>query len=323
MVKMTENKEMVVKKDNLTQTVSGLFAKKTPAKFIKTRPGPNGKLIKYVEIGYIVNELNNAFGPFWEFQVIDKQIGKEQVWVQGRLTVKERKTNFSITKENFGGADIKFSSRTSKPIDIANDLKSATSDCIKKCASMFGIASDVFFKEQDQYDQMATIIDDKTGIEESVIRLTMNKLFAVGAESGFSPEDLKETLKPHFGVTSMNDLTVAQVEKAIKTLESNYQQVPHGEKPLKVNGISKVEVAPVDLDEEENKPNLCRNIKCIKGPNGTRKAVAQGEYFCSEECQHEYWGETDDKKEKMRRFEEFLNTKKMSPKTTANGYLAN
>jgi hypothetical protein len=73
---------------SLVTVINKLFATKTPKQFIKSHPGAEGMVFKYVEVGYVINCLNKAFGPFWEFKIIDKQIGDKQLWVQGQLTIK-------------------------------------------------------------------------------------------------------------------------------------------------------------------------------------------------------------------------------------------
>lgn len=120
---------------------------KTPQQFIKERPGPGGIRLEYVEVGYVISTLNQIFGWDWDFIILDQQIGKKQVWVRGELTVRLR--GHSITKGQYGGSDIKLN-RQGQPLSIADDLKAASSDCLKKCASMLGIAGDVYWKELDE-----------------------------------------------------------------------------------------------------------------------------------------------------------------------------
>jgi len=127
------------------------ITQKTPRKFIKTRPGPGGISLGYVEVGYIINILNQAFGWDWDFRILDQQVGKRQVWVRGELTV--RVGDHVITKGQFGGADIKYNRQSNEPVSIADDLKAAASDCLKKCASMLGIAGDVYWKDLDNWGE--------------------------------------------------------------------------------------------------------------------------------------------------------------------------
>lgn len=131
----------------LNQAQLAFLTQKTPAKFVKRRPGPGGVVLDYVEIGYVVNVLNQAFGWDWDFRIIEQQIGNKQVWVRGELTV--RLQGQAITKSQYGGADIRFNRATGESISIADDLKAAASDCIKKCASLFQIASDIYLRDID------------------------------------------------------------------------------------------------------------------------------------------------------------------------------
>jgi len=122
----------------------------TPTKFIKKRPGRAGLTFDYVEVGYITDFLNRKFNCMWSFDILDKQVGHEKVWVLGKLTV-YIPTSFGIQeifKTQFGGADIKKDKFAKLPIDIGDDLKAAASDALKKCASMFGIASDIYWREK-------------------------------------------------------------------------------------------------------------------------------------------------------------------------------
>jgi hypothetical protein len=135
---------------HLNKAQLAFITQKTPRKFIKQRPGPGGFVLSYVEVGYVINVLNQVFGWDWDFRVIDQQIGKKQVWVRGELTV--RLNNHSVTKSQYGGADIKVNRSTNEPVSVADDLKAAASDCLKKCASMLGIAGDVFWKDLDNWN---------------------------------------------------------------------------------------------------------------------------------------------------------------------------
>lgn len=146
------DKEIKIKEQlpqNLNQAQRSFIAQKTPGQFIKKRPGPGGKELEYVEIGYVVNLLNQAFGWDWDFIIIDQEVGKKQVWVRGELAVRIK--DHTIVKAQYGGSDIKYT-RTGELISIADDLKAAASDCLKKCASLLGIAGDVYWPELDRWN---------------------------------------------------------------------------------------------------------------------------------------------------------------------------
>ena len=49
-----------------------------------------------------------------------------------------------------GSSKIKYMSGTNDPVDIGDDFKSAATDTWKKCASMIGIAHDVYSGEANK-----------------------------------------------------------------------------------------------------------------------------------------------------------------------------
>lgn len=106
-------------------------------------------MVDYVEVGYVINMLNQVFGWDWNFRILDQQIGKKQVWVRGELSVRVK--DHEIVKGQYGGADIKFQKSTGEAVSIADDLKAASSDCLKKCASMLGIAGDIYWRDLDNW----------------------------------------------------------------------------------------------------------------------------------------------------------------------------
>jgi hypothetical protein len=146
----------------------------TPDKFKKTRKGPGGKYFTYVSGGYIKKVLNLMFGWNWDFRVLEHKFDLEvgQVYVLGELRCRIPKNEALETQEivrtQFGRSIVKFFKGTEKPIDIGNDLKAATTDALKKCASELGIASDIYqpeeFKELDvveEYQSPTDVADNK------------------------------------------------------------------------------------------------------------------------------------------------------------------
>lgn len=120
---------------------------RTPAEHRHKRQGRGGQEFEYVTGVYIKKVLNFTFGWLWDFEVMEHGVNGKHIWVLGKLTVKDGKGG-SITKTQFGGAEIKCKKGSDDIIDFGNDLKSATTDALKKCASEFGIASDVYGKNE-------------------------------------------------------------------------------------------------------------------------------------------------------------------------------
>jgi len=92
-----------------------------------------------------------------------------QIWVQGELTVKNSKSEMTITKTQFGRAEVKYlKTDPTIPVDIGNDYKAAATDCLKKCAAEFGIASDVYGKAEFK-ELGVEVVDDELPIRKSEV----------------------------------------------------------------------------------------------------------------------------------------------------------
>jgi hypothetical protein len=121
---------------------------KTPAQHIYERPAKGGGKWSYVTGVYVTKVLNYVFGWNWSFQIIDKGREGNLVWVQGRLSILDNEGKVRMVKEQFGRADIKFKKDSKEALDYGNDLKAASTDALKKCASELGIAGDVYGKNE-------------------------------------------------------------------------------------------------------------------------------------------------------------------------------
>ena|SRR5215469_4867832 len=136
-----------------------IIGKTTPTEKIKTRPGRGGQVFRYVEASYVIELLNQIFNGLWDFEIVDQQVGKTQVWVKAKLIVKIS-PELTITKTQFGGSDIKLK-QDGTMVDIADDLKAAGQDALKKCASLLGIAADLYSKGE--------VEAKPTGLKEEIL----------------------------------------------------------------------------------------------------------------------------------------------------------
>jgi hypothetical protein len=139
-----------------------LLMQTTPAKFIKSRPIPGGGEAEFVEISYIIGMLNIITGYQWDFEIVEEKEAHGQIIVRGKLTIQVQNGKSPISKTQYGRASIKYPKHHKpgdEPLDYGNDHKAAASDALKKCASLFGIAWDVFGKDDMREVQ---IIDEDT-----------------------------------------------------------------------------------------------------------------------------------------------------------------
>ena len=102
---------------------------------IKQREGNFGKTLDYIEGHAVIQRLNDGFETDWSFIIIKHEIIKEtdEVIVQGELSAG------SIKKSQFGGSRITRARNTGDMVSLADDLKAAATDSLKKCATMLGI----------------------------------------------------------------------------------------------------------------------------------------------------------------------------------------
>ena len=137
---------------------------------------------------------------------------QRQDWVRGVLTVSMSPgPDGLISKEDYGGVDIKMQGG-SKVIDIADDLKAASTDALKKAGSMLGIAADIYGKHSDHGNTQ------EVGFDSNRFRLLIMRAKNLGMdEDGLKDWILKqEDINPK--QTVMEDLNEAEMNKALQKL---------------------------------------------------------------------------------------------------------
>ena len=123
----------------------------TPKEVIKTRKGKGGKIFKYVEHAWVTRQLNEAFNWAWSWEILQWQIitpeDPQEVFVLGKLTV-HGPDGKALVKTQFGTSVVK-RDRDGTILSIGDDLKAASSDALKKCASLLGLALDLYSDDED------------------------------------------------------------------------------------------------------------------------------------------------------------------------------
>ena len=172
--------------DELTKAAHNILSKdqlefllqKTPKNHIYERPAKGGGKWSYVTGVYVKKVLNLMFGWNWSFEVVEHKFDLtiKQAYVLGKLTVNSK--GKSIVKMQFGRVDIKMKKAwddnlkknvpTNDPLDVGNDLKAATTDALKKCASELGIASDVYAPNEFKAIQIVESKPEKDPDQERI-----------------------------------------------------------------------------------------------------------------------------------------------------------
>src|SRR5438034_11506583 len=107
---------------------------------IQQRKGLDGNVLDYVAGAVVIQRLNEAFNAEWAFEILDHRIYEKEVVVLGKLTAQ------GIAKCQFGKSKITRTKETKAEVSIGDDLKAATTDSIKKCATLFGVGLHLYFE---------------------------------------------------------------------------------------------------------------------------------------------------------------------------------
>ena len=100
---------------------------------IKQRDGNFGQTLAYVSGHTVIQRLNDAFESAWSFEIISHEIHQDEVIVIGKLSAG------GTVKMQFGSSRLTRSKDTGEVISLADDLKSAATDALKKCSTLLGV----------------------------------------------------------------------------------------------------------------------------------------------------------------------------------------
>ncbi len=199
-----KNKDLAdILEKNKQEALRNLVTGTTPKDVVFQRPARGGLQVGYVPGWWFVGQANSLFNFLWNSEVLDQTVGEKQVWVKVQLTITvpgrtviEKRSDgttvetkldpVTIVKVQFGGADVKRLKSTNEIIDIADDLKSAATDGLKKCFSLVGFASDIYGKREEL---------EQTGPKKS----QLEALYKVGETKGLTEDQVDEICTNKYG----------------------------------------------------------------------------------------------------------------------------
>lgn len=137
---------------NLSPALRQIFTQETPREAIRTRPGRGGRVLLYTDGAYVVRTLNEAFNWNWDFEVDHEEIlyvidRPFEVRCRGKLII--RIGDVTITKMQYGCQPVELLKDGSAPVSLGDAFKGAATDALKKCASLLGIALDLYDSDSD------------------------------------------------------------------------------------------------------------------------------------------------------------------------------
>jgi len=165
---------------------------------IKQREGVFGDVLDYVEASAVIHRLNEAFEAEWMFEILDHHIYEKEVVVLGKLTAQ------GISKCQFGKSKITLTKDEKRQVSIGDDLKAAASDCIKKCATLWGIGLHLYMDVSNGDDRPAQSTNRGAAPngDSTNGRLTARQLsaiFALAKVKNWSNKDVREFTHEMFG----------------------------------------------------------------------------------------------------------------------------
>lgn len=145
--------ELTVIEGALDKAQQAILTQSTPAEDVRHRQGRGGRQLAYVDHAYVTRLLNNAFAFNWDFETDEAEvlyIGDRpyEVKCRGKLTI--RVGDMAIVKMQYGCQPLEFmKNEPEKPVSLGDAFKGAASDALKKCASLLGIALDLYDSDSD------------------------------------------------------------------------------------------------------------------------------------------------------------------------------
>jgi hypothetical protein len=204
---------------------------------IKQRQGKFGHILDYVEGHVVTSRLNEAFESNWSFEIVKYRIIKDpgEVLVLGKLTAE------GVIKMAFGSKEIERSKDTKAIISLGDDLKAASTDALKKAASLLGVGLYLYSDQRpngkpeggrpETSNKGTSIGNEKnqSGPKNEPAasgddggRLTNKQLamiFAVGKSKGLQAKDIKDKVLATFN-KNLSFLTKAEASTFINALQA-------------------------------------------------------------------------------------------------------
>jgi hypothetical protein len=195
---------------------------------IRHRDGRGGKQFAYVEAHEVAKRLNEAFDGRYSFEVFKWESTGAEVIVHGALSVKLADGTL-LTKHNIGTADIKTHKTTGEIEGYGDTVKSAVSDCLKRCAA-FGFGVGLHLYSGDEASQAAAGIRPTasgagitTTSGDALSQAQKNAIFAIGKAKNLGAKALDDISTRDFG-SPVERLNKSNASKFIQYLQALEQR---------------------------------------------------------------------------------------------------
>lgn len=200
-----------------------------PESALKKRAGARKQLI-YVEGAVVVERLNKAFDHGWTWEIIEYFVDEapndrngnpqHDVTVRGRLTVYPE----GIIKEAFGGVRV---GAAGKGECRGDDLKGASTDALKKAASLLGVGLHLYSDEIDTgepHDEVSAVrsttqSSPQTQSMDVVSEAQLKAITAISRQLSMKPEQVVQMCKTTWKKAGPRELSKKQASELISQLK--------------------------------------------------------------------------------------------------------
>lgn len=205
---------------------------------IKQKPGPRGTDVTYPYVvgAEYIKRLNEAFDFEWSFEIKEHHSNDKEVLVVGVLT-----TAIGV-KQQFGGQ------RLDSRGELSDAYKGAVTDCLKKCASLFGIG--LHLQDDDEVYSGGGDSGARGAAPASSSAMASAKqldaIEAIARASGVSSDELDAKTRKEYGRV-WEQLTKEQASKVIDWLKKRTTSTTSGSSGS--SGKSSDEPPPIGDDD--------------------------------------------------------------------------
>lgn len=205
-----------------------LLDKRFPPDQIKRRQSGD-VVLDYLDGATVIQRLNDAFNAEWSFEILEHLIQEKEILVLGKLTAN------GFTKTQFGNK--------AREDSAGDDLKAATTDCIKKCATLFGIGLQLYFDETTVAPPAPPVGDRRSpyplptpngsngsngsghdtengSMEGRLTNKQLAAIFAIAKAKGWSSKETRDETQERFGGKMPDFLTKREASAFIDTLKA-------------------------------------------------------------------------------------------------------
>jgi len=197
---------------------------------IKHREGHDGKQLDYVAVQHYVDRLNEGFDHDWSFELTRREIIGDQILVEVKLTAA------GLIKTGLGGTAITRGEDNKTVLSLADDIKMAEADALKRACRLMGIGGELYASEQDDGSGVISSPPPRVPTQHRAgphslppsplpprERLTSAQLNGIkdrAKKQGLDPTGFRKQIKTTYGI-ELEYLNKKQASEVITGLDNN------------------------------------------------------------------------------------------------------